>query len=82
MVVICGSLPYSGGVLVLFTRNVLWLGIAGLISCILASSARYAVARVRNPDYATSMLITDLALFPIYYTFAAVTIFYIVLRHR
>lgn len=80
--VICGFLPYSGGVLVLFTRDVLWLGIAGLISCILASSVHYAVARVRNPDTATSMLIANLALFPIYYTFAAVTVFYVVLRHR
>lgn len=43
LAIVSGLLPYSGGLLVIFTRDLLWLGIAGVIICSLAAAGAYAV---------------------------------------
>lgn len=82
LVILTGLAPYSGAVFVMFTQNVVWLSVAGVIVCTLAVVARHAVRKSRNSPTASSMLAVDVLLIPVYYVFAVVIVKYMFLRRR
>jgi hypothetical protein len=75
-----GFLPYLGGLLVMLTRNLLWLAIAGAFIVGISTVAAYFVRRSLDSANAKTMLLVEPLLFGIYYVFACVIVRYVFLR--
>src|SRR5512147_180695 len=75
-----GLLPYLGGTLVVWTRNLVWLAIAGGVICVISTTGAYLERRTRNPVYAKHRLIIDPMLYGFEFVFTAVLIRYVFLR--
>ena len=82
LVVLTFFLPYLGGAVVIVTHNLLWLAVAGVILCAISATIAYFVRKSFDSDRAKSTLIADCMLFPCYYVFAAVMVYYVFLHHR
>jgi hypothetical protein len=75
-----GLLPWFAGLLVIATRNLLWLAVAGVLVCVLSTTGAYLLRKSRDPVSAKSWLIAEPILFGCYYVFSAVLIRYVFLR--
>ena len=73
-------LPYFGGLLVIATRNLGWLALAGALIALVSTSAAYFVRRQRDPATAKQRLILDPMLYGFEFAFSAFVIGYIFLR--
>lgn len=69
-------LPYGGGFLVIGTRNIGSLALAGAVICVLCTSAAYFVRRQRDPVRAKHRLIVDPILYGFEFAFTAIVIRY------
>jgi len=72
-----GLLPYIGGLLVILTRNILWLAVAGALICIASTTAHYFTRKIIDPVYAKHRLIVDPILFGSEFVFTVVIIRYL-----
>jgi hypothetical protein len=75
-----GFLPYIGGSLVIVTRNIIRLTIAGVLICIASTTAAYMLRRIADPVSAKARLIVDPMLYGTEFVFTAVLIRYVFLR--
>jgi len=75
-----GLLPYIGGLLVILTRNIFWLTVAGALICIASTSGHYFMRKISDPVYAKHRLIVDPILFGCEFVFTAVLIRYLFMR--
>ena len=82
LAIVLGLVPCSGGVLVLITSNLLYLVVAGVILCTIAAAGFYALSKPGNLETAKARLVVNLILFPIYYAFAAIIVYYGFLHRR
>jgi hypothetical protein len=81
LLAICFALlPYFGGLLVVATRNIAWLTLAGIAICVLSTSSAYIVRRRRDPPAAKQWLIVDLILHSSEFVFTAVIVRYLFVR--
>jgi hypothetical protein len=78
---ICSALlPYFGGFLVIGTRNMGSLALAGAVICVLCTSAAYLVRRQRDPVGARYRLIVDPLLYSFEFAFTATVVRYLLMR--
>jgi hypothetical protein len=76
----CGLLPWSGGLLIVVTRSIMWLAVAGVAITVLSTAGAYFVRKSRDPISARHWLIAEPMLFGCYYLFALVLVHYVLLR--
>ena len=77
---VCGLLPWFGGLLIVATRSIPWLAVAGVVITAFSTTGAYFVRKSRDPVSAKHWLIAEPMLFGCYYLFALVLVRYIVLR--
>lgn len=78
---ICSALlPYCGGFLVIGTRDIEALTLAGAVICVLCTSAAYLLRRQRDPVGAKHRLIVDPLLYSFEFAFTAILIRYVFMR--
>lgn len=75
-----GLLPYIGGLLVIITRNILWLTVAGAVICIASTTGHYLLRKITDPVYARHRLIADPILFGSEFAFTAILVRYVFMR--
>lgn len=75
-----GLLPWFAGLLVIATRNILWLAVAGVLVCVASTTGAYLLRRSNGRGDAKQWLIAEPFLFGCYYVFSAVLIRYVFLR--
>jgi hypothetical protein len=81
LLAICFALlPYFGGFLVIGTRNIGSLALAGAVICVLCTSSAYLVRRRRDPVCAKHRLIVDPILYSFEFAFTATVIRYVFMR--
>lgn len=78
--VVCGLLPWFGGLLIVATRSITWLAVAGVAITVLSTTGAYLVRKSRDPIGAKHWLIAEPMLFGCYYLFALVLVRYVLLR--
>lgn len=76
-----GLLPYLGGLLVILTRRIGWLALAGAAICVVSTSAAYALRKSANPVTAKQRLIVDPLLYGFEFVLTAALIRYVFMRH-
>ena len=76
----CGFLPYLGGLLVTFTRQIGWLVLAGAVICLVSTSAAYGLRKSINPVTAKHRLMVDPLLYGFEFAFTTVVIRYVFIR--
>lgn len=76
----CGLLPYLGGLLVIWTRQVGWLALACALICVISTSGAYTLRKSADPDTAKPRLIVDPMLYGVEFALTAVLIRYVFLR--
>jgi hypothetical protein len=79
--IVCGLLPYLGGVLVTLTRRIGWLALAGAAICVISTSAAYTLRKSTNPVKARQRLLVDPLLYGFEFAFTAVLIRYAFMQH-
>jgi hypothetical protein len=77
----CGLLPYLGGLLVILTRRIGWLALAGGAICVLSTSVAYTLRKSTNPVTAKQRLMVDPLLYGFEFAFTAALIRYVFIRH-
>lgn len=75
-----GILPYAGGFLVIITRNIWWLALAGASICFVSTAGTYFLRRTLNPEDAKPRLLADPMLYAFEFLFTAVIIRYVFMR--
>jgi hypothetical protein len=73
-------LPYFGGLLVIVTRDVGWLALAGAAICALCTCGAYFAGKRRNPALAKLRLMVDPILYSCEFLVTAVVIRYVFMR--
>ena len=73
-------LPYFGGFLVIGTRNIGSLALAGAVICVLCTSAAYLMRRQRDPVGAKHRLMVDPILYGFEFAFTVIVIRYVFMR--
>lgn len=76
----CGLLPYFGGLLVIWTRQVGWLALAGALICVVSTSGAYILRKAAHSETAKQRLIIDPMLYGFEFAFTTVLIRYAFLR--
>jgi|SRR5208282_1810335 uncharacterized membrane protein len=76
-----GLLPWFAGLLVIATRNILSLAVAGVLVCFLSTTGAYLLRKSQGRGDAKQWLIAEPFLFGCYYAVSAVLIHYVLL-HR
>ena len=75
-------LPYVGGaVVVTLTRGIGWLALAGAATCVLSTSAAYALRKSTDPVTAKQRLMVDPLLYGFEFALTAALIRYVFMRH-
>jgi uncharacterized membrane protein len=74
-----GLLPWFAGLLVIATRNILSLAVAGALVCVLSTTGTYLARKSHGRDDAKIWLIAEPFLFGCYYAVSAVLIHYVLL---
>ncbi len=80
--IFCGLLPYLGGFLVILTRRIGWLALAGAAICVISTSAAYTLRKSTNPVTAKQRLMVDPLLYGFEFVFTAALIGYVFMRHE
>ena len=80
MALSCGLLPYFGGLLVIWTRQVGWLALAGALICVVSTSGAYILRKSADSETAKHRLIIDPMLYGFEFAFTSVLIRYVFLR--
>ena len=75
-----GLLPYLGGLLVIWTRQVGWLALEGALICVVSTSGAYILRKSADSETAKQRLIIDPMLYGFEFAFTAVLIRYVFLR--
>lgn len=75
-----GLLPWFAGLLVIVTRNILWLAVAGVLVVVLSTTGMYLVRNSHGRGDAKQWLIAEPFLFGCYFAVSAVLIHYVLLR--
>ena len=79
--IFCGLLPYLGGLLVILTRRIGWLALAGAAICVISTSAAYTLRKSTDPVTAKQRLMVDPLLYGFEFAFTAALIRYVFMRH-
>ncbi|PYX75136.1 MAG: hypothetical protein DMG78_05050 [Acidobacteria bacterium] len=79
--IFCGLLPYLGGLLVILTRRIDWLALAGAAISVISTSAAYTLRKSSNPVTAKQRLIVDPLLYGFEFAFTAAVIRYVFMPH-
>jgi hypothetical protein len=80
--IFCGLLPYLGALLVILTRRISWLVLAGAAICVISTSAAYTLRKSTNPVAAKQRLMVDPLLYGFEFAFTAVLIRFVFMRHE
>lgn len=80
--ILCGLLPYLGGLIVILTRRIGWLALAGAAICVISTSAAYTLRKATDPVTAKQRLMVDPLLYGFEFAFTAALIRYVFMRHR
>lgn len=79
--IVCGLLPYLGGLLVILTRRIGWLALAGAAICVISTSAAYTLRKSTDPVRAKQRLMVDPLLYGFEFALTAGLIRYGFIRH-
>ena len=80
MALACGHLPYFGGLLVIWTRQVGWLALAGTLICAVSTSGAYVLRKSADADTSKHRLIVDPMLYAVEFALTGALIRYVFLR--
>lgn len=80
--ILCGLLPYLGGLLVILTRRIGWLALAGAGICVISTSGAYTLRKSSDPVRAKQRLVVDPLLYGFEFAFTAALIRYVFMQPR